>query len=126
MTTWSTFMIACRSVPKLWSGNPPSCERRAMPIGSRRIVAAVAQATILALAFAWTGTAGEAQTLKAVKDRGTLSCGVSQGLLGFSSPDDKGTWSGFDVDFCRAIAAAIFNDPGKVVFVPLDAGERFA
>jgi general L-amino acid transport system substrate-binding protein len=97
-----------------------------MPIGWRRIVAAAAQTTILALAFGWTGTAGEAQTLKAVKDRGTLSCGVSQGLLGFSSPDDKGVWSGFDVDFCRAIAAAIFNDPGKVAFVPLDAGERFA
>ena len=47
-----------------------------------------------------------AQTLKAVTERGTLNCGVSQGLLGFSSQDDKGEWSGLDVDVCRAVAAA--------------------
>ena len=64
-------------------------------------------------------------TLKAVKERGTLNCGVSQGLMGFSSMDDKGTWTGFDVDFCRAVAAAIFDDPAKVTFVPLDAASRF-
>ena len=64
----------------------------------------------------------EAQTtLKTVQDRGTLICGVSQGLAGFSIKDDKGEWSGFDVDFCRALAAAIFNDPSKVQFVPLSA-----
>ncbi|WP_163583817.1 transporter substrate-binding domain-containing protein, partial [Klebsiella pneumoniae] len=57
--------------------------------------------------------------------RGTLACGVSQGLFGFSERDAKGQWSGFDVDFCRALAAAIFNDPAKVEFVPLSAVERF-
>jgi general L-amino acid transport system substrate-binding protein len=67
----------------------------------------------------------DAQTLKAVKERGTLNCGVSQGLMGFSSMDEKGTWTGFDVDFCRAVAAAIFDDPAKVAFVPLDAASRF-
>jgi general L-amino acid transport system substrate-binding protein len=66
-----------------------------------------------------------AQTLKAVKDRGSLVCGVSQGLPGFSNPDDKGNWTGFDVDFCRAIAAAIFNDAAKVKFTPLSAKDRF-
>jgi general L-amino acid transport system substrate-binding protein len=66
-----------------------------------------------------------AQTLKAVKDRGSLLCGVSQGLPGFSNPDDKGNWTGFDVDFCRAVAAAIFDDPKKAKFIPLDASERF-
>ena len=66
-----------------------------------------------------------AQTLKSVKERGVLSCGVSQGLPGFSAPDDKGNWTGFDVDLCRAIAAAIFDDPGKVKFVPLSAKDRF-
>ena len=71
------------------------------------------------------GTAAHAQTLKAVKDRGSLTCGVSQGLPGFSQNDGKGNWSGFDVDFCRAIAAAIFDDPKKVTYVPLSAGERF-
>nr|WP_244622763.1 amino acid ABC transporter substrate-binding protein [Microvirga brassicacearum] len=67
----------------------------------------------------------DAQTLKTVKDRGTLVCGVSQGLTGFSALDDKGAWIGFDVDYCRAIAAAIFNDPSKVQFVPLSAADRF-
>jgi general L-amino acid transport system substrate-binding protein len=52
-------------------------------------------------------------------------CGVNTGLPGFSMPDDKGNWSGFDVDICRAVAAAIFNDPNKVKFIPLDANERF-
>lgn len=67
----------------------------------------------------------ERGTLQSVKDRGTLSCGVSQGLPGFSAPDDKGNWTGLDVDVCRAIAAAIFNDPTKVKFVPLSAKDRF-
>ncbi len=66
-----------------------------------------------------------AQTLKAVKDRGSLNCGVSQGLSGFSNPDDKGNWTGLDVEFCRAIAAAIFNDATKVKFVPLSSANRF-
>src|SRR5579862_6890551 len=66
-----------------------------------------------------------AQTLKKVKDRGSLVCGVSQGLPGFSSPDDKGNWTGLDVDFCRAVAAAIFNDVSKVKFSPLSAKDRF-
>ena len=67
-----------------------------------------------------------AQTLEAVKQRGTLICGVSQGVLGFSSRSEQGAWSGLDVDFCRAIAAAIFNDAGKVQYVPLSAGDRFS
>ena len=70
-------------------------------------------------------TAGaQAQTLKGIKDRGMLNCGVSQGLYGFSLADDKGNWSGLDVDFCRALAAAIFNDASKVKFFPLSTGWR--
>lgn len=64
-------------------------------------------------------------TLQSVKDRGSLSCGVSQGLPGFSAPDDKGNWTGLDVDVCRAIAAAVLGDPTKVKFVPLSAKDRF-
>lgn len=67
----------------------------------------------------------DTHTLKRVERRGELLCGVNTGLPGFSNPDDKGNWSGFDVDFCRAIAAAIFDDPNKVKFIPLDANERF-
>src|ERR1700734_28135 len=82
---------------------------------------------LLALAAAvGFGGAAEAQTtLKAVQDRGALICGVNQGLEGFAIKDDKGQWSGFDVDFCRAVAAAIFDDPSKVQYVPLSASERF-
>jgi general L-amino acid transport system substrate-binding protein len=79
----------------------------------------------LAVAAGFSIHAASAQTLKTIKDRGMVSCGVTQGLAGFSLPDDKGNWTGLDVDVCRAIAAAIFNDPGKVKFVPLSAKDRF-
>jgi general L-amino acid transport system substrate-binding protein len=79
----------------------------------------------VAAALAIATTAASAQTLNTIKQRGTLVCGVSQGLPGFSSPDDKGNWTGLDVDFCRAIAAAIFNDANKVKFTPLSAKDRF-
>jgi len=85
----------------------------------------VTLALTLALAAGLSAQAADAQTLKTIKDRGTLSCGVSQGLPGFSSPDDKGNWTGIDVDVCRAIAAAVFNDPTKVKFVSLSAKDRF-
>ena len=75
-----------------------------------------------ALAF---GVSAEGQTLKTVQDRGSLICGVNPGLEGFASKDADGQWSGFDVDFCRAVAAAIFNDPSKVQYVPLSASDRF-
>jgi len=83
-----------------------------------------------ALAFLAIGCAiplGEAraQTLKAVKERGTVACGVSQGVIGFSARSEDKDWTGIDVDFCRALAAAIFDDPGKVEFVPLSAEDRF-
>ena len=67
----------------------------------------------------------DTRTLKRTLRRDAVLCGVNTGLPGFSMPDDKGNWSGFDVDFCRAVAAAIFNDPNKVKFVPLDANQRF-
>jgi general L-amino acid transport system substrate-binding protein len=67
----------------------------------------------------------DTKTLKRTERRDAVFCGVNTGLPGFSATDDKGNWSGFDVDFCRAIAAAIFDDPKKVKFVPLDAKERF-
>jgi general L-amino acid transport system substrate-binding protein len=78
-------------------------------------------AALLALA----ATTGEAATLDTVRQRGSLACGVNQGLPGFADRDAQGNWIGFDVDFCRAVAAAIFDDPKKVVFAPLSASERF-
>ncbi len=69
--------------------------------------------------------ASASATLESVKEKGYLSCGVSTGLPGFSNPDDKGQWSGLDVDVCRAVAAATLKDASKVKFVPLTAKERF-
>ena len=64
-------------------------------------------------------------TIDDVRARGHLVCGVSEGLPGFSDKDAAGAWHGFDVDFCRAVAAALLGDPDKVDYVPLSAGERF-
>src|SRR3954447_21546976 len=72
-----------------------------------------------------TASVACAGTLDTVKQRGAVACGVSTGLPGFSEQDGKGAWSGFDVDFCRALAAAIFDDPAKVTYAPLNAAERF-
>lgn len=71
-----------------------------------------------------TASAQGPKTLDAIKQRGAVACGASQGVVGFSAPDDKGRWAGFDVDFCRGLAAAILGDGEKVVFKPLSAKER--
>ena len=63
-------------------------------------------------------------TLDIVKERGRLVCGTSTGIAGFSMADDKGEWTGLDVDVCRALAAAIFDDPQKADFVPLSSKDR--
>ncbi|MDP7318672.1 MAG: amino acid ABC transporter substrate-binding protein, partial [SAR324 cluster bacterium] len=64
-------------------------------------------------------------TLQQIKAKGFVQCGVSQGLPGFSMPDEQGNWSGLDIDMCRALSAAIFGDPDKVKYTPLSAKERF-
>ena len=71
-------------------------------------------------------TAASAQaTLANVKQKGYVTCGSNPGLAGFGVPDAQGNWSGLDVDYCRAISAAIFNDPTKIRFIPLSAKDRF-
>jgi general L-amino acid transport system substrate-binding protein len=78
------------------------------------------------VATAVTATAAmAASTLDTVKSRGELLCGVSAGLPGFSLPDEKGNWTGLDVDTCRAVAAAVLGDANKTKFIPLTAKERF-
>lgn len=78
------------------------------------------------IAFGTTATVALADsTLEKVTKRGVIVCGVHEGLPGFGLPDEKGNWSGLDVDFCRAYAAAIFSDPTKVKFRPLNAKDRF-
>jgi len=69
--------------------------------------------------------AARGDTLDGVRQRGALACGVSTGLAGFGLPDDRGVWRGFDIDYCRAVAAAIFDDPQKIKFTPLSGKDRF-
>ena len=71
-----------------------------------------------------TGASAQA-TLNSVKQKGFLTCGSNTGLAGFGQPDAQGNWTGLDVDFCRALAAAVFNDATKVKFVALTAKDRF-
>jgi general L-amino acid transport system substrate-binding protein len=78
----------------------------------------------LLASFAATGASAQA-TLNGVKQKGFLACGSNPSLAGFGIPDAQGNWTGLDVDFCRAVSAAIFNDPTKVRFIPLSAKDRF-
>jgi general L-amino acid transport system substrate-binding protein len=79
----------------------------------------------LALGFTAASVAEAGQTLDQIKARGVLKCGVSTGAPGLSFPDKQGNWLGFDVDFCRGIAAAVFGDRNMVDFVPLSTQTRF-
>jgi general L-amino acid transport system substrate-binding protein len=87
----------------------------------KRVLTSIVCAAALGLA----ASAADAQTLTTVKTRGVLNCGSNPGLAGFGVPDAQGNWTGLDVDVCRAIAAAIFDDATKVKFVPLTAKDRF-
>ena len=86
---------------------------------------------IAALAAFFTASAASAQqlapspTLDAIKARGHIECGVHLGLPGFSFANDKGEWTGLDVDYCKSLAAAVLGDATKVKFTPLTAKERF-
>jgi general L-amino acid transport system substrate-binding protein len=78
-----------------------------------------------AFAFLCLSSSSFAATLDEVKARGKLNCGVNTGLLGFSEKGADGKWAGFDVDYCKAIAAAVLGDAEKVEYVPLTAQDRF-
>ena len=86
---------------------------------STKLIAALAAAGVLV-----AGTAN-AQTLQEVKDRGNLNCGVATGVPGFAFTDESGEWQGFDVAVCKAVAAAIFDDPSKVEYTPTTGKTRF-
>jgi len=79
---------------------------------------------LAAAAIALAAGGAAAGTLGAVKGRGQLICGANPGLAGFGLPDDHGVYKGLDVDECRAIAAAIFNDPNKIKYIPINAKDR--
>jgi len=88
---------------------------------TKTVLTGVLGAAIVALG----ASTASAATLDDVEAKGFVQCGVSQGLPGFCNPDADGEWSGMDVDLCRGIAAAIFDDPQAVKFTPLSAKERF-
>jgi general L-amino acid transport system substrate-binding protein len=101
---------------------------KALRLAMTRAVGGVALAaalTVPALAQAPAAPQGAAATLDAIRARGTLICGVNTGLAGFAQPDSQGVWRGFDVDYCRALAVAIFNDATKLRLVPTTAQNRF-
>jgi general L-amino acid transport system substrate-binding protein len=89
-----------------------------------KAIAALITAAVIG-ACATGAQAQSGKTLDLVKQKGFLTCGTNTGLAGFGLPDDKGNWTGLDVDLCRGVAAAIFNDPTKVKFIPLSAKDRF-
>jgi general L-amino acid transport system substrate-binding protein len=79
---------------------------------------------VISTALAVSAGISHADTLKTIKDRGSLVCGSSIGVAGFSKPDAKGRWEGFDTDICRALAAVVLNDQEKIRFVPLSSKDR--
>lgn len=90
-------------------------------------IGAFMPAAVLAICILLLNIGGlHAGTLKTVQERGKLVCGVSEGLLGFSAQPAGDSWEGFDVDFCRSVAAAVLGDADKVTYVPLSAVDRFA
>ena len=80
---------------------------------------------VAAVAFGVSVAQAQTGLLQQIKARGTVNCGTSPGLAGFAMPDAQGNYAGIDVDLCRALAAAIFNDPLKVKFIPLSSKDRF-
>jgi general L-amino acid transport system substrate-binding protein len=88
----------------------------------KRVISTLALAATVALA---ASAASAETTLNTVKQRGVLNCGANGQLAGFGLPDAQGKWTGLDVDFCRAVAAAVLGDSNKVKFVPLTAKDRF-
>ncbi len=87
----------------------------------KRHILSIATGAALGLA----ATTASAATLDAVKEKGFIQCGVNTGLPGFANPDNTGAWVGFDVDYCKAVAAAVFGDVTKVKYTPLTAKDRF-
>ncbi len=99
---------------------------KALSLAMKRAVGGAALAAAMSLpAFAQAPAGGTSPTLDAIRARGTLICGVNTGLAGFAQPDSQGVWRGFDVDYCRAVAIALFNDASKVRYVPTTAQNRF-
>src|SRR5438874_2197892 len=100
--------------------------RRALNLPRILVLAGTLAAALGVCVLLAAGTTAEAgERLDAVKQRGFLACGVGANVPGFSQRDGSGAWRGFDVDICRAVAAAIFGDATKIAFKPIDTVENF-
>ncbi|MSO65041.1 MAG: amino acid ABC transporter substrate-binding protein [Alphaproteobacteria bacterium] len=86
---------------------------------------AIVAAGAALVALGWSAPADAGAVLNAIKQKGFVQCGVNTGLAGFGIADSQGNWTGLDVDFCRALAAAVLGDRTKVRFTPLSAPQRF-
>jgi general L-amino acid transport system substrate-binding protein len=104
---------------------PPRFPNKGGGIAAALVAVAYIGVCLLASLIGTHAAMAQSPTLDVVRQRGHLVCGTNTGLVGFAVPDSRGGWSGFDVDLCRAVAAAIFRDGGRVRFVPLNAKERF-
>ncbi len=94
-------------------------------LGRSFLLAAALAAGVFATGLFAPSAARAQQTLEAIKSRGQLVCGIHTGVAGFAQPDSRGVWQGMDVDMCRALAVAIFNDASKVRYIPLSSSTRF-
>jgi general L-amino acid transport system substrate-binding protein len=91
----------------------------------RRLVCMALAVVVACTGSAANGARAGGATLSRIRARGSVKCGITQGA-GFATSDNRGRWQGFDVDFCRAVAAAVLNDPSKVTFIPYTQQQRFA
>jgi general L-amino acid transport system substrate-binding protein len=112
-------LVAGQQRPQRWSSKSGQLQRPEQRATFLGLITLGITACLIATS-AWAQA-----TLNSVRQRGLLVCGSGNGLLGFSALDAQANWTGLDVDFCRAIAAAIFDDPSKVRFIPLTAKDRF-
>jgi general L-amino acid transport system substrate-binding protein len=111
-----------RALPRSLNGRPAvQATKREKAVTMKRVISTL----VLAATIGFAASSASAQVLNSVKQRGILNCGANGTLAGFGLPDAQGKWSGLDVDFCKAVAAAIFDDPNKVKFVPLSSKDRF-
>jgi general L-amino acid transport system substrate-binding protein len=133
LLTLAMILVACRpATPSTGGGEAPAAQQPVQTVEVIKTVvvtvevpAEAAPAATPQVQIQVAQAPGFGETLKAVQDRGTLICGVNGQLPGFSFLDPQGSYSGFDADFCRALAAAIFGDATKVEFRPTTTQERF-
>jgi general L-amino acid transport system substrate-binding protein len=100
-------------------------ENKGLSVRQIGLARSVVSLLICALFAAASTAVAAGETVGAIKSRGQLRCGVSEGIPGLSAKDAAGRWAGMDADFCRAVAGAVLGNPNKVQFVPLKASARF-